>query len=61
MRVTRLLNLRRDLVIAIAVPLIVKAASMAATEIRSRSDGESRAADRIDHVGQVLRRAQRFI
>jgi hypothetical protein len=61
MRVTRLLNLRRDLAIAIAVPLVVKAASLAANEIRSRGDGESKVADRLDQAGRFLRRAQRFI
>jgi hypothetical protein len=61
MRVTRLFNLRRDLVIAIAVPLVVKAASYAAQEIRARGDGESRTADRLDQAGRVLRKVQRFI
>jgi hypothetical protein len=61
MRVSRLLNLRRDLAIAIAVPIVVKVASLAATEIRSRTDGESRAADRLDQAGRFLRRVQRFI
>jgi hypothetical protein len=61
MRVTRLLNLRRDLIIAITVPLVVKAASMAAGEIRSRSGGDSRVADRLDQGTTLLRRVQRFI
>jgi hypothetical protein len=61
MGVPRLLRLRRDLVIALAVPLVVKVASLAAQEIRSRTDGESRAADRLDQAGRVLRRVQRFI
>jgi hypothetical protein len=61
MRVARLLNLRRDLVIALAVPLVVKVASMAAQEIRTRSDGDSRVADRLDQAGRVLRRVQRFL
>jgi hypothetical protein len=61
MRVSRLFNLRRDLIIALAVPLVVKAASFAAQEIRTRGDGDSRVADRLDQAGRVLRRVQHLI
>ena len=62
MRIRRVLSLRRDLVIALAVPIVVKVGSLAAAEIRARNaDGESRAADRIDKAGQMLRRVQRFV
>jgi hypothetical protein len=60
MRVRRLLNLRRELVLAIAIPLVAKAISAAAQELRTRR-GPSRAADRLDQAGQLLRRARRFV
>lgn len=59
MGVRRFLNLRRDLVIALAIPLAAKAMSFAAEELRARR-GPSRAADVLDRAEGVLRRVQRF-
>jgi hypothetical protein len=60
MRITRLLNLRRDLVIAIAVPVVVKVISVVADELRTRR-GPNPAADRLDQAGRMLRSVSRFV
>jgi hypothetical protein len=59
MRVRRLLSLRRDLVIMVALPLVTKGVSVAARELRTRR-GPSRAADRLDQAERLLRKVQRF-
>jgi hypothetical protein len=56
----RLLNLRRDLVIAIAVPVVAKVISVAAEELRTRR-GPSPVADRLDQAGRLLRKVQRLV
>jgi hypothetical protein len=59
MRVRRLFSLRRDLVLAIAIPLLVKGVTVAADELRTRK-GPSRVADRLDQTGRLLRKVQRI-
>jgi|GEM_PF-2699715 hypothetical protein len=60
MRVRRLLSWRRDLVVAIAVPVVLKVFSVAAEQLRDRR-GPNVAADRLDQAGRVLRKASRFV
>jgi hypothetical protein len=60
MRVRRILSLRRDLLVMVALPLLTKGVSLAARELRDRR-GPSRAADRLDQAGQLLRKAKRFV
>jgi hypothetical protein len=56
----RLLNLRRDLVIALAVPVAVRVISVAAEQLRTRR-GPSQVADRLDQAGRLLRKVQRLV
>lgn len=60
MRVRRLLTVRRDLVVMIALPLVSKGISFAARELRNRRT-ESRAADRLDQAGRLLAKARHFL
>lgn len=60
MRVRRLLSLRRDLVVAIAIPLVVKGVTLAANELRSRG-GPTGIAYRLEQTGRLLRKVQRFL
>jgi hypothetical protein len=59
-RVRRLLSVRRDLVVMIALPLVSKGISLAARELRNRRT-DSRAADRLDQAGRLLVKARRFL
>jgi hypothetical protein len=58
MRVRRLLSWRRDLVVAIAVPVVIKVFSVAAEQLRGRR-GPNVVADRLDQAGRV--KASRFV
>jgi len=60
MRLRRLLSIRRDLVIMVAVPLVAKGLSVAAEQLRQRR-GPSRASDRLEQAGNWLRKAKRFV
>lgn len=60
MRLRRLLSVRRDLVLMVAVPLVSKGISLAARELRNRRT-ESRAADRLDQAGRLLAKARHFL
>jgi hypothetical protein len=60
MRIRSLLNLRRDLVIALAVPVAGKIISIAADQLRQRR-GPSLAADRLDQAGHLLRRVSKLV
>jgi hypothetical protein len=60
MRVRRLLNLRRDLLIAIAVPLAGKVIAAAAEQLRERK-GPNRTADRLDQAGQLIRKVSKLV
>jgi hypothetical protein len=60
MRVRRLLSVRRDLVIMVAMPLLSKGISLAARELRNRRI-DSRAADRLDQAGRLLAKARRLL
>jgi len=60
MRVLRLLSVRRDLVVIVALPLISKGISFTARELRNRRT-DSRAADRLDQAGRLLVKARRFL
>jgi hypothetical protein len=60
MRVRRLLNLRRDLLIAIAVPVVGKVIAVAAEQLRERK-GPNRAADRLDQAGQLIRKVSKLV
>ena len=60
MRLRRLLSIRRDLVNMIAIPLVAKGISIAADELRTRR-GTSRATERLDQGGRLLRKVQRFV
>lgn len=60
MRLRRLLSVRRDLVIMIAIPLVAKGIAVAADELRTRR-GPSRTTDRLDQAGRLLRKVQRFV
>lgn len=59
MRVRRLLRLRRQLVLAIAIPVVVKGVTFAADELRQRK-GHSRVADRLEQAGRLLRKVQQI-
>jgi hypothetical protein len=60
MRVRRLLNLRRDLLIAIAVPLAGKVIAVAAEQLRERK-GPNHTADRLDQAGQLIRKVSKLV
>ena len=60
MRLRRLFNIRRDLVIALAIPVAAKALTLAADQLRTRR-GPSRVADRLDQGERLLRRVQHFV
>jgi hypothetical protein len=60
MRMRRLLSWRRDLVIAIAVPVAGKLIGVVAEQLRDRR-GPNRVADRLDQAGSLLRRVSRLI
>lgn len=60
MRIRRLLSVRRNLVVMIAVPVLVRGISFIADELRDRR-GDSRVADTLDQVHRVLRKIQRFV
>jgi hypothetical protein len=59
-RIRSLFNLRRDLVIAIAVPVAGKLMSVAAHELRERR-GPNRFADRLDQGATLIRRVSRLV
>jgi len=58
--VRRVLSLRRDLVVMVALPLLTKGISIVAHELRNRRI-DSRAADRLDQAGRLLVKARRFL
>jgi hypothetical protein len=60
MRVRRLLSVRRDLVVMVALPLLSKGISIAARELRNRRI-DSRAAERLDQASRLLVKARRFL
>jgi hypothetical protein len=60
MRVRRLLSVRRDLVVMVALPLLSKGISIAARELRNRRT-DSRAAERLDQASRLLVKARRFL
>jgi hypothetical protein len=60
MRVRRLLNLRRDLLIAIAVPIVGKVIAVAAEQLREHK-GPNRAADRLDQAGRLIRKVSKLV
>ena len=60
MRIRRLLSPRRDLVVMIALPLLVRGLSFVADELRDRHR-DSRIADGLDQAHRVLRKIQRFV
>jgi hypothetical protein len=60
MRIRSLLNLRRDLVIALAVPIAGKLISVAADQLRQRR-GPSVVADRLDQASHLLRRVSKLV
>jgi hypothetical protein len=55
-----LLNVRRDLVIALAVPVVGKLMSVAAEQLRERR-GPSQVADRLDQASQLVRKVSRLV
>jgi hypothetical protein len=59
-RIRSLFNLRRDLVIAIAVPVAGKLMSVAAQQLRERR-GPNQFADRLDQGSQLIRRVSRLV
>jgi hypothetical protein len=59
-RIRSLFNLRRDLVIAIAVPVAGKLMSVAAQQLRERR-GPNQVADRLDQGSQLIRRVSRLV
>ncbi|HZV27128.1 MAG TPA: hypothetical protein VFG00_12660 [Acidothermaceae bacterium] len=60
MKIRSLFNLRRDLVIAIAVPVAGKLMSVAAQQLRERR-GPNQFADRLDQGSQLIRRVSRLV
>ena len=60
MRIRSLFNLRRDLVIAIAVPVAGKLMSVAAHQLRERR-GPNQFSDRLDQGSQLIRRVSRLV
>ncbi|MGH8891562.1 MAG: hypothetical protein ACRDV3_17595 [Acidothermaceae bacterium] len=60
MRLRRLLSIRRDLVIMVAVPLVAKGLSSAAEQLRERR-GPSRTSEGLERAGSLLRKVQRFV
>jgi hypothetical protein len=59
-RIRSLFNLRRDLVIAIAVPVAGKVMSVAAHQLRERR-GPNQFADRLDQGAALIRRVSRLV
>jgi hypothetical protein len=59
-RIRSLFNLRRDLVIAIAVPVVGKVMSVAAHQLRERH-GPNQVADRLDQGAALIRRVSRLV
>jgi hypothetical protein len=59
-RIRSLFNLRRDLVIAIAVPVAGKVMSVAAHQLRERR-GPNQVADRLDQGAALIRRVSRLV
>jgi hypothetical protein len=60
MRLRSLFNLRRDLVIALAVPIAGKLMSVAADQLRQRR-GPNQVADRLDQASQLVRKVSRLV
>jgi len=55
-----LFNLRRDLLIALAVPIAGKLMSVAAEQLRERR-GPNQVADRLDQASQLVRKVSRLV
>jgi hypothetical protein len=60
MRLRSLFNLRRDLVIALAVPIAGKLMSVAADQLRQWR-GPNQVADRLDQASQLVRKVSRLV
>lgn len=60
MRVRRLLNVRRQVIVAVAIPLVARGVGLLAARLRDRR-ADSPAAARLDQAGRLLRRVQRFV